>query len=55
MAKKTKLGKIGNEVRWKSFKNGPGVGDYDITRFKSLGKVDSTIFSCSNPNALTVI
>lgn len=27
----------------------PGVGDYDITRFKSLGKVDPTKFTCSNP------
>lgn len=51
-ASKTKLGIMGTEVRWNKPKKTPGVGDYDITRFKALGRVDATIFTCSNPMTL---
>jgi hypothetical protein len=44
-ASKAKLGTMAGQVRWSKSKKTPGVGDYDITRFKSLGKADATMFT----------
>ena len=42
--KPAKLGTFNNQKRWSNATITPGVGDYDITRFKNISKVNETNF-----------
>lgn len=39
---------MGNEKRFKKGDLTPGAGDYDITKFKSLGKASETHFGAGD-------
>tara|TARA_B110000285_G_C15118777_1_gene615790 strand:+ start:1848 stop:2075 length:228 start_codon:yes stop_codon:yes gene_type:complete len=39
-----KLGTFTNEKRWSAAVITPGVGDYDLTRFKNISKANETNF-----------
>lgn len=43
-AKPIKLGTFTNERRWNEANVTPGVGDYDLTRFKNIVKANETNF-----------
>ncbi len=43
-AKPIKLGTFTNEKRWKKPLLTPGVGDYDLTKFKNICKANETNF-----------
>ena len=43
-AKPIPLGTFTGEKRWNEAPETPGVGDYDLTRFKTLDKVSETVF-----------
>ena len=47
---KAKLGTFTNEKRWigPGMKN-PGVGEYDLTRFKNFAKASETVFEVPVP------
>ena len=47
--KPPKLGTIGQEKRWSQNKKTPGVGDYNINGFKSLGRASETVFATMKP------
>jgi len=38
------LGTFTNEKRWNEANITPGVGDYDLTRFKNIAKANETNF-----------
>lgn len=38
-----------NTIRWNKPKQTPGVGDYDLTRFKSINMASQTLFTCNPP------
>lgn len=48
-AKPPKLGTIGQEKRWSKHQKTPGVGDYNINGFKSLGRASETVFETMQP------
>lgn len=48
-AKPAKLGTIGQEKRWSKHQKTPGVGDYNINGFKSLGRASETAFETMQP------
>ena len=43
-----KLGTFTNEKRWSAAVITPGVGDYDLTRFKNISKANETNFEIPN-------
>lgn len=44
------MGSFSNQLRWKLSEVTPGVGDYDLTRFKKLDKVSETQFTANPPD-----
>ena len=49
-AKPIKLGTFTNEKRWTNAIVTPGVGDYDLTRFKNICKANETNFEIPENN-----
>lgn len=38
------MGTFTNQIRWNKAPKSPGVGDYDLTGFKSFAKASETVF-----------